>query len=41
MRAATQSGMGSGNDRFKSELTSLTGRRLNTLPGRKLVWSKS
>jgi putative transposase len=42
MRAATQSGMALGNDRFKSELTSPTGRRLHTLPpGRKLGWRKS
>ena len=41
-RAATKSGMALGNDRFKSELTSLTGRRLHTLPpGRKLGWRKS
>ncbi len=42
MRVATQSGMALGNNRFKSELTSLTGRRLHTLPpGRKLGWRKS
>jgi REP element-mobilizing transposase RayT len=42
MRAATQSGMASGNGRFKSELTSLTGRHLHTLPpSRKLGWRKS
>jgi putative transposase len=42
MRATTQSGMALGNDRFKSELTSLTGRRLHTLPpGRKLGWRKN
>ena len=41
IRAATKSGMALGNDRFKSELTSLTGRRLHTLPpGRKLGWRK-
>jgi putative transposase len=41
-RAATQSGMALGNDRFKSELTSLSCRRLYTLlPGRKLGWRKS
>jgi putative transposase len=34
--------MALGNDRFKSELTSLTGRRLHSLPpGRKLGWRKS
>jgi putative transposase len=42
MKAATQSSMALGNDRFKSELTSLTGRRLHTLPpSRKLGWRKS
>ena len=42
MRAATQSDMALGNDRFKSELTSLTGRRSHTLPpGSKLGWRKS
>ena len=42
MRAATQSGMALSNVRFKSELTSLTSRRLHTLPpGRKLGWRKS
>ena len=42
IRAATKSGMALGNDRFKSELTSLTGRRLHHLPpGRKLGWRKS
>ena len=42
MRAATQSGMALGNDMFKSELTSLTGRHLHTLPHcRKLEWRKS
>jgi putative transposase len=42
MRAATKSGIALGNDRFKSELTSLTGRRLHTLPpGRQLGWRKS
>ncbi|PKG97194.1 hypothetical protein [Paraglaciecola sp. MB-3u-78] len=42
IRAATKSGMALGNDRFKSELTSLTGRRFHTLPpGRKLGWRKS
>jgi putative transposase len=39
---ATRSDMALGNDRFKSELTSLTGRRSHTLPpGRKLGWRKS
>jgi putative transposase len=42
MRAATKSGIALGNDRFKSELTSLTGRRLHTLPpGKQLGWRKS
>ena len=41
IRAATKSGMALGNNRFKSELTSLTGRRLHPLPpGRKLGWRK-
>jgi putative transposase len=42
IRAATKSGMALDNDRFKSELKSLTGRRLHTLtPGRKLGWRKN
>jgi putative transposase len=42
MRAATKSGMALDNDRFKSELTSLTGRRLHSFPlGKKLGWRKS
>jgi putative transposase len=33
--------MALGNDRFKEELASLTGRRLQALPsGRKLGWRK-
>jgi hypothetical protein len=36
------SGMALGNDRFKSELTLLTGKRLHTLPpSRKLGWHKN
>jgi putative transposase len=42
IRAATKSGMALGNERFKNELASLTGRRLHTLPpGRKPGWRKS
>jgi putative transposase len=42
MRAVTVSGMALGNDRFKSELSPLTGSRLHTLtPNRKLGWRKS
>jgi putative transposase len=42
IRAATKSGMALGNDRFKSELTSLTCRRLHSFPlGKKLGWRKS
>jgi putative transposase len=38
----TALGMALGNDRFKSELTSLIGRRLHALPpGRKLGWRKN
>ena len=41
-RAATKSGMALGNERFKNELASLTGRRLHVLPpGRKPGWRKS
>jgi putative transposase len=42
IRAATKSGMALGNERFKNELASLTGRRLHALPpGRKPGWRKS
>lgn len=42
IRDATHSGMVSGNHRFKEELASLTGRRLQALPsGRKLGWRKN
>jgi putative transposase len=41
IRAATKSGLALGNDRFKDELTSLTGRRLYSLaPGRTVGWRK-
>jgi putative transposase len=42
IRAATKSGMSLGNERFKNELASLTGRRLHALPpGIKPGWRKS
>jgi putative transposase len=42
IRAATKSGLALGNDRFKDELSSLTGRRLFSLPpGRTVGWRKS
>jgi putative transposase len=41
IRAATKSGLALGNDRFKNELSSLTGRRLYSLPpGRTIGWRK-
>tara|TARA_B100000809_G_scaffold19840_2_gene17470 strand:+ start:23287 stop:23514 length:228 start_codon:yes stop_codon:yes gene_type:complete len=42
IRAATKSGMALGNDRFKQNLLSLTGRRLQPMPlGRKIGWRKN
>jgi putative transposase len=42
IRVANKSGMALSNDRFKNELTLLTGRRLHRLtPGRKLERRKS
>jgi len=42
IRSAIQSGMALGKDRFKEELTLLTGRRLQTLTsGRKVGWRKN
>ena len=42
IRVATQSGMALGNGRFKEELASLIGRRLQALPsGRKFGWRKN
>jgi putative transposase len=42
IRGAIQSGTALGNDSFKEELASLTGRRFHALsPGRKLGWRKN